>query len=139
MENEETVLNNKSSLIPKIILGTLALGIMGGGITLVNRQVSSGYKNGSFEAIGNYKSPAGDEDVGIKITLRNGIITEATSDVRATNEKSQYWQKQFSENFSKEIVGKKIDEVKLDRVAGSSLTPKGFKDALDKIKTQARG
>ncbi len=36
------------------------------------------------------------------------------------------------------VVGKKIDEVQLTKVAGSSLTPKGFMDALEKVKTEAK-
>jgi hypothetical protein len=36
------------------------------------------------------------------------------------------------------VVGKRIDEVKLDRIAGSSGTPHGFNAALERIKEQAR-
>ena len=36
------------------------------------------------------------------------------------------------------VVGKNIDEVAITKVAGSSLTPKGFTDALEKIKADAK-
>ncbi|KXK09170.1 MAG: hypothetical protein UZ21_OP11001000228 [Microgenomates bacterium OLB22] len=43
----------------------------------------------------------------------------------------------FAEGYKTQVVGKSIDELKLDVVNGSSLTPKGFEDALQKIKTEA--
>ena len=43
-----------------------------------------------------------------------------------------------SNNVKTLVVGKKITDVKLDKVSGSSLTPKGFNDALEQIKTLAK-
>ncbi len=139
MDGEEIVQNKNNSIVPGIVLGTLAIGIIGGGFSLLNKQPTNQFKNGNYSAIGNYTSPAGEEEVEIKLTIDNDLVTEASSDVRSANDKSQYWQKQFSDNFSKEIVGKKIGEVKLDRVSGSSLTPKGFNEAIEKIKSQSKG
>jgi hypothetical protein len=35
------------------------------------------------------------------------------------------------------VVGKPIDEVRVSRLAGSSGTPDGFNEAIEKIKDQA--
>ena len=35
------------------------------------------------------------------------------------------------------MVGKKLDEIKVSKVAGSSLTSGGFNQAVEEIKTQA--
>lgn len=44
----------------------------------------------------------------------------------------------FKSGVSSLTVGKDIDDVKLSRVSGSSLTSTGFNSALDTIKTEAR-
>jgi hypothetical protein len=36
------------------------------------------------------------------------------------------------------VVGKNISELQLTKVSGSSLTPQGFMDALEKIKAEAQ-
>jgi hypothetical protein len=41
-------------------------------------------------------------------------------------------------DYKQYVVGKKIDEVQLTKVSGSSLTPQGFNDALAKIKAEAK-
>lgn len=103
----------------------------------VNNIVSS-YKNGTYQAIGNYSSPGGSENLEVKVTLQNDIIVSAEVTPKATIPASKNFQTIFSENFKQYVVGKKISEIKLDKVSGSSLTPKGFNDALEKIKSSAK-
>ncbi len=95
------------------------------------------YKNGTYSAEGLYVTPAGPEKVNITVTLENNLITSALFKGNATNPNSVKWQGEFSEGFTTEVVGKNIDEVELTVVNGSSLTPKGFLDALEKIKAEA--
>ncbi|MCR4326131.1 MAG: hypothetical protein NUV52_00555 [Candidatus Roizmanbacteria bacterium] len=97
----------------------------------------SKYSNGTYEAIGNYTSPAQVEEIDITLTLKNGVVTDSQFVGKATHEKSQAMQKLFSEGYKEQVVGKSIDEIALTVVNGSSLTPKGFMDALQKIKTEA--
>lgn len=96
------------------------------------------YKNGIYTNKGTYTSPAGEEHVEVSITLTDDIITSATWKGEATNPGSIRWQGEFSKGFSAAVVGKKIDEVALTVVNGSSLTPKGFMDALQKVKLGAK-
>lgn len=96
------------------------------------------YKDGSYSAVGNYVSPGGAEEIGLQITLRDDVVVSAEMEVKATRPTSVKMQTAVKENFSPFVVGKKIDEIKLDKVSGSSLTPKGFNDAIEKIKSQAR-
>ena len=96
------------------------------------------YKAGSYGATGTYQSPAGAEELGITLTIdQAGVITDAKSQVMATNPASKKWQGVFTAGVNTEVVGKSIDQVSLGVVSGSSLTPKGFMDALEKIKVQA--
>lgn len=99
--------------------------------------LASDYKDGTYEATGNYTSPAQEEEVDITITVENGVVTAATFDGKATNPTSMKMQGLFSEGFEEEVVGKPINEIDLTVVNGSSLTPKGFMDALEQVKTEA--
>ncbi len=104
-----------------------------------NSMMAGEYKDGTYSATGNYVSPAGQEEVEVELTLADGVIEDVTFTGKATNEKSVFMQGVFSDNYKALVQGKNIDEVQLDKVSGSSLTPKGFMDALDKIKTEAKG
>lgn len=100
---------------------------------------TSEYKDGTYTAQGNYISPGGEEIVGVSVTIENGIITDSTFTVMAERPTSVTMQENFAGGYKALVVGKNIDEVQLTKVAGSSLTPGGFMDALEKIKTQAQG
>lgn len=96
------------------------------------------YKNGTYAAEGAYTSPGGAEHVDVNLTLANGVITDIQVTPKATIPMSQRFQGLFADNYKQYVVGKKLDEVNLTKVAGSSLTPKGFADALAKIKAEAK-
>lgn len=92
--------------------------------------------DGTYEAKGEYTSPAGKETIDVKLTIKGGLIESAEMTPNAVNPGSVKFQGIFRENFKAQVVGKKISEIKLDKVSGSSLTPKGFNDAIQKIITQ---
>ena len=96
------------------------------------------YKDGEYSATGEYKSPAQVETVDITLTLEDGIVTAAEFTGNATNQVSQKLQGLFADGYEEEVVGKSIDEIKLTVVNGSSLTPKGFMDALEQVKEEAK-
>ncbi len=96
------------------------------------------YKDGTYTVVGDYISPGGAEQIGVTATLKNGILTDVEAEPKAQRPTSVKYQGIFKDNFKPLVVGKNIDEVRLDKVSGSSLTPKGFNDALEKIKAQAK-
>jgi uncharacterized protein with FMN-binding domain len=95
------------------------------------------YKDGTYTAVGNYRSPAGSEQVDITITLVNGRVSDATFAGEGVNPTTKRLQGMFAAGFKEFVVGKPIDSISLTVVNGSSLTPKGFMDALQKIKIEA--
>lgn len=95
------------------------------------------YKDGTFTKSGTYTSPAGKENVTISLTIAKDVITDAMFKGDATNPGSIKNQGKFAEGYRAVVVGKKIDDVKLTVVNGSSLTPIGFMDALSQIKKEA--
>ncbi len=96
------------------------------------------YKDGTYSAVGNYVSPGGAESIDITLVIKDDNIIEATAVSKAERPQSKNFQNIFVKNFSPLVIGKKIDVVNLSRVSGSSLTPKGFNDAVIKIKAEAK-
>jgi len=97
------------------------------------------YRDGNYSATGSYISPGGPREISITLTITDGKITDSTftggADVDPT---SKRFQGEFANGYKAMVVGKSIGEVNLSKVSGSSLTPKGFTDALNKIKAEAK-
>lgn len=98
----------------------------------------STYKDGTYKATGTYASPAGEETLDVSLTLKDGVVTLLSVTGNASNPASKNWQTKFIADVNAQVVGKKLNEVQVDSVSGSSLTPAGFMDAIAKIKTQAK-
>lgn len=98
---------------------------------------SSPYKNGTYTAVGNYVSPGGREEFSVTLTLANGVINDSSVVVESGIPTSVQFQTEFASNYKQFVIGKSIEDLKLTKVAGSSLTPIGFNDAVAKIKAQA--
>lgn len=97
----------------------------------------SAYQDGTYSADGVYRSPAGAEEIHVTLTLNDDVVTAAQVEGSATNPKSKAMQAAFISGFGTQVVGKSIDDLSLGVVNGSSLTPKGFMDAVAKIKVEA--
>ena len=107
--------------------------------TTVNTvKTASKYKNGTYSASGTYRSPEGQESVNVSITLSDGVIEDSTVIGNARDGKSLRYQGIFIANYKTLITGKNIDDVRLSKVSGSSLTSAGFNAALEKIKIEAK-
>jgi uncharacterized protein with FMN-binding domain len=96
----------------------------------------SSYANGIYTAIGQYGSLP--SSITATVTLSDDVITGVEVTPHATNPTSLDLQRRFAAALPTVVVGKRIDEVKVDRLAGSSGTPDGFNAALQLIKEQAR-
>ena len=99
---------------------------------------SSGtYKDGTYTAEGTYQTPETVEKISVTLTLESNKVTavEVTGDPQA-RETEQY-QSEFIGGIKDEVVGKKLDDLSVDRVGGSSLTSGGFNAAVAEIRTEA--
>lgn len=101
-------------------------------------QTGTQMRDGIYTTIGNYISPGGQEELGVTLTLSNGVITDAEVEVMATRPISKAMQEDFAANYKTSVVGKNISDLQLGKISGSSLSPQGFNDALEKIKQQAQ-
>jgi uncharacterized protein with FMN-binding domain len=106
--------------------------------TTDNSPVSNAaFKDGVYSSDGRYSTPGGNESIGVTVTLKSGVIEDINLEQRATGGDTEIYQRKFASQYKESVVGKNIEEVKLTRVAGSSLTSNGFNDALESIKRDA--
>ena len=98
----------------------------------------SNFKDGTYSSRGIYTTPDNQETIGVTLTIENNIVTEAEVISQGVLSTSKNFQAEFISGYKPMVVGKNINDLKLTKVAGSSLTPKGFNDALAKIKDQAK-
>ena len=96
------------------------------------------YQDGTYSADGNYVSPNGNETVGVELTLAGGAVTDVKITEHPSNPNTRKFQGEFAGGIQSQIVGKQLDEIKVSKVAGSSLTSGGFNQAVEKIKSEAQ-
>ncbi|WP_251445281.1 MULTISPECIES: FMN-binding protein [unclassified Microbacterium] len=96
------------------------------------------YKDGTYTADGSYQTPETVEKITVSITIAGDTVTavKVTGDPQASE--TEHYQSQFIGGISAQVVGKKLDEISVSRVSGSSLTSKGFTQALATIRTEAK-
>ncbi len=98
---------------------------------------STTFKDGTYSATGSYQTPGGSESISVTVMLSSGAITDVSVTQHATRGEAEEYQSAFASAFKSQVVGKKVSDVSLSRVAGSSLTPIGFNNAIDDIEQQA--
>lgn len=96
------------------------------------------YKDGQYDAVGEYVSPAGPEQLEVKLTIKDNKVEAAEVVNKATIDQSIEYQNAFIDGYKPLVIGKSLNDLKLSKVSGSSLTPRGFNDAVEKIKSQAK-
>ena len=95
------------------------------------------FADGTYTADGGYVAPSGPETVTVTVTLAEGVVTAVEVVGHASDPQAKSHQADFAGGISAEVVGKSIEGLSVDRVAGSSLTGQGFNTALDEIRAEA--
>ncbi|MGY6497494.1 MAG: FMN-binding protein [Microcella sp.] len=97
------------------------------------------YVAGLYAGNGTYTSPNGRENIVVFVTIDGeGVVADVTVTPGANNPTVAFYQGEFAEGIAAEVVGKHLDELDVTRVAGSSLTSGGFREALEQIRSEAR-
>ncbi|MBO9578071.1 MAG: FMN-binding protein [Microbacteriaceae bacterium] len=99
----------------------------------------SAFADGTYTADGDYFAPSGPESVTVTVTLADGAVADVQVVGHATDPQAKQHQAEFVGGIAAAVVGKPIEGLAVDRVAGSSLTGQGFNAALDDIRAQAQG
>ncbi|WP_454050104.1 hypothetical protein [Cellulomonas sp. Marseille-Q8402] len=95
------------------------------------------YRDGEYTATGWYGGLP--SHIVVDVTLRDDAVADVEVTPTATNETSLDLQERFAEAVADVVVGRPLDEIELDYLAGSSGTTLGFNDALEQIREQAAG
>ncbi|GAB3607674.1 hypothetical protein GCM10027413_30830 [Conyzicola nivalis] len=95
------------------------------------------YTDGEYTESAEYESPNGTEEVTVTVTLADGVITAVEAVGDGDNPNSKRYQTEFADGIGDVVVGKNIDDISVDKVAGSSLTSDGFNAAIEEIKADA--
>jgi uncharacterized protein with FMN-binding domain len=99
---------------------------------------TSTFRDGSYVENGSYQSPAGTAEITVKLSLANDIVTAVTVTGHASDPSAKQYQDDFISGISGQVVGKKISDLNVTKVSGSSLTSNGFRAAVAKIQNEAR-
>ncbi|MDQ1110902.1 uncharacterized protein with FMN-binding domain [Microbacterium testaceum] len=99
---------------------------------------SGSYKDGEYEATGQYATPESVETIDVTLTIAGDTVTAVTVTGDPQAAESKRYQGEFIGGIQSEVVGKKLDEISVSKVAGSSLTSGGFNKAVDTIKSEAQ-
>jgi uncharacterized protein with FMN-binding domain len=106
--------------------------------TGVSTESPSQYKDGTYQADGQYLSPEGNETVGLSITLDNGVISDVVITPKSQDSQGKFYQQRFAQGITTIVKGKTLDSTfDVAHVNGASLTGKGFNAAIQAIRTQA--
>jgi uncharacterized protein with FMN-binding domain len=93
------------------------------------------YQDGQYDATGWYGSLPSHHDV--TLTIRDDTVTDVQITTPAEDPISLEYQQRFAAALPGEIIGRDIDTLQIDRLAGSSGCSEGFMDALAQIKDAA--
>ena len=95
------------------------------------------YADGTYTAEGAYQTPETVETVSVTMTLSDDVVTAVEVVGDPITPESIRYQGQFADGIAGVVVGRKLDDLDVDRVAGSSLTSGGFDQAVVRIKDEA--
>lgn len=95
------------------------------------------YKDGTYTANGTYQTPESVEEISVTLTLADGTVTDVEVTGEPKARETRQYQGDFIGGIQNEVVGKKLDDLSVDKVGGSSLTSGGFNAAVKEIRTEA--
>lgn len=93
------------------------------------------FRNGTYTATGLYGGLP--SKLTVTATVTDDRLAEVSVKTHATDPTSLDYQRRFAAAVPAVVKGKRIDEVKVGKLAGASGCPDGFKAALAKIRDQA--
>lgn len=99
-------------------------------------QESTVYEDGEYSARGWYGSLPSHHDV--TLTIEDDTVSDVSITTPAEDETSLGYQQRFAEALPGAIIGRPLDEISFDRLAGSSGCSEGFMNALNQIRDDAR-
>jgi uncharacterized protein with FMN-binding domain len=95
------------------------------------------YKDGSYNLLQSYFSPAGKENIDVTVTLKNGVVSAVVVKNGSNDSTSSNYQNRFISKVQS-VVGQNIADLNVGVLSGSSLTSGAFNNALNTIRQRAK-
>lgn len=99
---------------------------------------STGYKDGTYTASASYMVPHGQNNIQVSLTLSGGKLSSVSTTDSYSDRESAMYIDSFKSALSAQIVGQPLSDISPSRIGGASDTTKGFNDALDIIRNEAK-
>jgi uncharacterized protein with FMN-binding domain len=126
-----------SSLATLALAGCAPSAGQAGGASADPVDPSATFRDGTYTATGHYISPGGPSAIAVKLTLKDNKVSTVTVTPKAENPTAISYETRFASGVSALVVGKRITELKVTKVSGSSLTSMGFDKAIAAIEERA--
>ncbi len=97
----------------------------------------STFVDGTYTKTGGYTSPGGAESVTVTVSVQDDVIKSVSAVGNGNNDTSKSFQGLFTAGVGDQVIGKKLVDLSVGTVNGSSLTGGGFNSAIASIKAQA--
>lgn len=101
-------------------------------------KITTKYTDGTYTKVGSYESPGGSETVTVTVSVKDEVVQSVNMVKGTDNETSERFQGLFIDGIGTEVIGKKLSDVKVGVVNGSSLTGEGFNKAIAEIQVAAQ-
>ena len=98
---------------------------------------STSFTDGTYTAEGTYQTPETIEKISVTLTVASDVVTDVEVTGEPQAQESKRYQGEFIGGIKDVAVGKKLADLTVDKVGGSSLTSGGFNAAVKEIRTEA--
>ena len=96
---------------------------------------TNAYKNGTYRTQASYRTPGGQYQIDITLSVSDDKITNTIVSFNAGA--SDSYSKAFSRAYQSSVAGENLGTVHPSRIGGASLTTRAFNSTLDTIRSQA--
>lgn len=104
----------------------------------VNTSTTATYNDGTYSAPGTYQTQESTVTINVSITISGGTITSSAVTSESPSKESKEYIADFIAAYKGFVEGKQLGSLQVSRIAGASLTTRGFNEALNAIRDQAK-
>jgi len=96
-------------------------------------KVTTKYVDGTYTVDAPYGTPGGDTGITVTVSVKDDTVQDVNVVGQANGGAAQRYQGFFIGGIKSEVIGKKLDDVKVGVVNGASLTSGAFNEAVKAI------
>jgi len=96
-------------------------------------KVTTKYADGTYTVDAPYGTPGGDTAITVTVSVKDDTVQDVNVVGQANGGAAKRYQGFFIDGIKSEVIGKKLDDVKVGVVNGASLTSGAFNEAVNAI------